>query len=73
MSEYKKSTYRVWLIIFAIVFFLSFLSGIFGLRALVGIVVRDHEAMNTELFTLIRSGIIVSIDAVLGVIAIVRT
>ena len=71
MSEYKQSTYRVWLIIFAIVFILSFLQGIFGLRALIGIIVRNPEVINTELFTLIRSAVIVLVNAVLAVATVV--
>ncbi len=69
MNEYRSPTYRVWLIIFAIVFLLSFLSGILGVRAIISIIIRNPEIMNTELYTVIRSGIIALMDGTLLVVA----
>ena len=67
MKEYKGSSYRVWLIIFATVFLLG-LVGIFGLRAIISS--SDSPVLKTELRTLIQTGIIL-VDVVLAVVAII--
>ena len=69
MKEPDKSTYRLWLIIFAIVFVLG-LQEIFGLRALIAIMVRHPDVAKTELSTAIQTGIVTLLDAVMAVAAI---
>jgi hypothetical protein len=69
MNQNQKLSYRVWLLIFAIVFLLG-LVGILGLRA----IISSSSAMgqlNTELSTIIQTGIIISVDVVLAVVAII--
>jgi hypothetical protein len=69
MKEHKGSSYRVWLLIFAIVFLLG-LVGIFGLRAFISSSSRMGE-LKTELSTIIPAGIILLADIVLAVAAII--
>jgi hypothetical protein len=68
-NQNKKLSYRVWLLIFAIVFLLG-LVGILGLRAIISSSSAMGE-LNTELSTVIQTGIIISIDVVLAVVAII--
>ncbi len=63
MKEHKGLSYRVWLLIFAIVFLLG-LVGIFGLRTII-------STSSEELRTVIQTGIIILVDAVLAVVAII--
>ena len=69
MNQKKGSTYRVWLLIFAIVFLLG-LVGIFGLRAIISSSSAMGE-LKTELSTVIPAGIILLADVVLAVAAII--
>ena len=69
MNQNKGSTYRVWLLIFAIVFLLG-LVGIFGLRAYISSSSHMGE-LKTGLSTIIPAGIILLADVVLAVAAIV--
>ena len=69
MNGGKKSTYRWWIIVFAIVFFLSFVPDIFGLRAYISIIIRSPELIETGLGTLIRSSIVTFVDGVLFIVA----
>ena len=68
-NQNKKLSYRVWLLIFAIVFLLG-LVGILGLRAIISSSSAMGE-LNTELSTVIQTGIIISVDVVLAVVAII--
>jgi len=69
MKEHKGPSYRVWLLIFAIVFLLG-LVGIFGLRAFISSSSRMGE-LKTELSTIIPAGIILLADIVLAVATII--
>jgi hypothetical protein len=69
MNQNKGLSYRVWLLIFAIVFLVG-LVGIFGLRAIISSSSQMGE-LNTELGTVIQTGIIISVDVVLAVVAII--
>jgi hypothetical protein len=69
MNQNKWSTYRVWLLIFTIVFLLG-LVGIFGLRAYISSSSRMGE-LKTELSTIIPAGIILLADIVLAVATII--
>ena len=69
MNKNKRSTYRVWLLVFAIVFLLG-LVGIFGLRAYISSSFRMGE-LKTELGTIIPAGIILLADIVLAIAAII--
>ena len=69
MNKNKRSTYRVWLLVFAIVFLLG-LVGIFGLRAYISSSSRMGE-LKTELGTIIPAGIILLADIVLAIAAII--
>ena len=69
MNQNKWSTYRVWLLIFTIVFLLG-LVGIFGLRAYISSSSRMGE-LKTELSTIIPAGIILLADIVLVIAAII--
>jgi hypothetical protein len=71
MSDGKKSAYRWWIIVFAIVFFLSFVPEIFGLRACISIIIRSPELLETGLGTLIRSSIVTFVDGVLFIVAVI--
>ncbi|OGN87218.1 MAG: hypothetical protein A2158_02480 [Chloroflexi bacterium RBG_13_46_14] len=71
MSDDKRSAYRWWIIVFAIVFFLSFVPDIFGLRAYISIIIRNPELMETGLGTLIRSSIVTFVDGVLFIVAVI--
>ena len=69
MKEHKWLSYRVWLLIFAIVFLVG-LVGIFGLRAIISSSSHMGE-LKTELSTIIPVGIILLADVVLAVAAII--
>ena len=71
MNGSTRSTYRWWIIVFAIVFFLGFVPDIFGLRAYISIIIRSPELMETGLGTLIRSSIVTFVDGVLFVVAVI--
>jgi hypothetical protein len=69
MNKNKWSPYRVWLLIFTIVFLLG-LVGIFGLRAYISSSSRMGE-LKTGFSTIIPAGIILLADIVLAVAAII--
>jgi hypothetical protein len=71
MKEHKRSTYQVWLLIFAIAFLLSFVLGLFGEAGIVRVIMQHREVLQRELYTVIEGGIIALIDAVLAVAAII--
>ena len=64
MKGHRMPQYRVWLIIFAVVFLFGLVE-IFGLRALIDIASRYPEMVNTLLPDLIRSSVLTLVDAVL--------
>lgn len=70
MKESTRPGYRIWLIIFAVVFILG-LAGIFGVRAFIALAMRYPDMLITLLPDLIRSSVFVVVDAVLGVAAII--
>lgn len=71
MKQPKKTTYQVWLVIFAFAFILSFLGRMFGLMSLIAVIVRNPEMLETELYPVIQGGIITLIDGILAVVAII--
>jgi len=67
MNQNKGLSYRVWLLIFAIVFLLG-LIGIFGLRAIISASSQMGE-LKTELPTVIKASIFILVDVVLAAVA----
>jgi len=70
MKDRTRLGYRIWLIIFAVVFILG-LVGIFGLRAFIALAMRYPDMLKTLLPDLIRSSVFVVVDALLAVAAII--
>jgi len=66
-NQNKGLSYRVWLLIFAIVFLLG-LIGIFGLRAIISASSQMGE-LKTELPTVIKASIFILVDVVLAAVA----
>ncbi len=71
MKEHKRSTYQVWLLIFAIAFILTFLQEIFGVIATVKILIRHLEISTYDYYMFIGGAIITLIHGVLAVVAII--
>jgi len=67
MNQNKGLSYRIWLLIFAIVFLLG-LVGIFGLRAIISASSQMGE-LKTELPTVIKASIFILVDVVLAAVA----